>query len=201
MSAPPNLPWIAINLDARKDRWELLQAAFPGQAIERFSALTDSDSEVACRKSHLAVVQLAKERGYPWVAVLEDDCTPYPEFQTELPRVLAYLWANRSDWDVYNGGPGHIGSVSRHAPKILRIGDWISAQFIIIQASAYDAILAHDPTRDLKKIDAYYSHTFRTLTSTPMLTRQLDMYSDLAKEYTNNQPLFDGTRRMLSMFG
>lgn len=197
---PPPLPWIVINLDHRTDRWAQVQAAFPGHPMERMSALVAEDPEIACRQSHFAAVRRAKERGLPWVAVLEDDCIPYPEFETEYPKVLRNLWAIYGQWDMYNGGP-NAKSISRYDAHFIKIGDWISAQFLIIPATMYDRILSHDADTDLKKVDAYYSHICKTLTSTPMLTRQCDMYSDLAKEHTNNLPLFEGSRRTLRLFG
>jgi hypothetical protein len=132
--------------------------------------------------------------------VLEDDCCPYPEFQQELPRVLSYLWEHRSAWEIYNGGPGHTQDIIRLGNGFIKISNWISTQFLIIQASAYDKILSHDPAHNKKKIDAFYSASFQTLTSSPMLTKQHDTYSDLAKEVTYNATLFERTRQMLSMF-
>jgi hypothetical protein len=197
MSHPP-LPWIVINMAHRTDRMELLRKAFPDQEIERFEAIRNEDPEIGCRESHLAVVRLAKERGYPWVCILEDDCDPYPEFQTSFPDVLTYLWNHQDDWEIYNGGP-NPNMTRRHKGNMIVIEDWISAQFIIVNSSIYDKLLAHDDTQP-KKIDDYYS-TFKTLTSTPMLTRQLDTYSDLAKAVTNNIPLFEQSRAKLQIFG
>jgi hypothetical protein len=191
------LPWIAINLDHRKDRYEALQASFPGQHIERFSALQHSDPEIGCRTSHLAVIRLAKERNYPWVLILEDDCEPYPEFQTEFPKVCEYLWKHKTDWDIYNGGP-NAEIIRKYDGAMLHIEGWISAQFIIVNSSVYDALLSHNVS-STKKIDDYYA-TFKTLTSSPMLTRQRDTFSDLAMCVTNNIPLFEQSRSKLRMF-
>lgn len=194
----PTLPWIVINMSHRTDRMELLHKAFPDQTIERFDAIRNDDPEIGCRESHLAVIRLAKERGYPWVLILEDDCDPYPEFQTEFPGVLSYLWNHKNDWEIYNGGP-NPKAIKRYDGKMILIDDWISAQFIIVNSNIYDKLLSHDATKP-KKIDEYYSK-FKTLTSTPMLTRQLDTYSDLAKSVTNNIPLFEQSRAKLRIFG
>ncbi len=200
------LPWIVINMEHRKDRLDLLHKAFPNQYIERFNAICHEDPEIGCRESHLAVVRLAKERDYPWVLVLEDDCDPYPEFHTHFADLLTYLWNNKDNWELYNGGP-NPGSVQRSNPShcgqstILDIKHWISAQFIIVNNSAFDKILKYDSAHYPKKIDEYYSVHFKTLSSTPMLTRQLDTYSDLAKSVTNNIPLFERSRNILKLFG
>jgi hypothetical protein len=200
MSEPPPLNWIVINLDTRTDRWAHMQSAFPNYSMERMSAIVSDDPEDACRLSHFTAVRLAKERGLPWIAVLEDDCMPYPEFEIEYPKVLQNLWAIYGQWDMYNGGANPC-FISRYNAKFINIREWISTQFLIIPAYMYDTILAHNPEKDLKKIDAYYSKICQTLTSSPMLTYQFDMYSDLAKTHTNNYPLFESSRRSLKMFG
>jgi hypothetical protein len=200
------LPWIVINLGHRNDRMELLHKSFANQSIERFEAIRHTDPEIGCRESHLAAVRLAKERGYPWVLVLEDDCEPYPEFPTLFRDVLLHLWKHKDAWELYNGGP-NPGSVRRCAPAgeaggstMLDIDNWISAQFIIINSTVFDKILEYDELKHPKKIDEYYSTCFKTISSTPMLTRQLDTYSDLAKSVTNNIPLFERSRKMMQMF-
>lgn len=203
------LPWVVINLGHRNDRMELLHKSFPNQTIERFEAIQHEDPEIGCRESHLAVVRLAKERGYPWVLVLEDDCEAYPEFQTHIYNVLSYLWKHKHTWELYNGGP-NPGSVRRCitaaaaagevSSTMLDIDNWISAQFIIVNSTAFDKVLAYDELKHPKKIDEYYSTCFKTISSTPMLTKQVDLYSDLAKSITNNTPLFERSRKIMQMF-
>jgi len=199
------LPWIVINMSHRTDRIQLLRETFSNKHIERFEAIVRDDPEHGCRESHLAVIRNAKEHGYPWVLILEDDCEPYPEFHTHFQDVLQYLWEHRNDWEIYNGGPNPFtvnrvgGDCRAGGSTILQIQNWISAQFIIVNSSAYDKILAYDPTIHPKKIDDYYAK-FSTLSSTPMLTRQRDTYSDLAKMVTNNIPLFERSRNMMRLF-
>jgi hypothetical protein len=201
MSVPPPLPYIAINLDARGDRWTQITSAFPNRAIERFSAIEMEDGEEACKQSHFAVIALARERNYPWVAILEDDCMPYPHFDTELDaRILPYLWAHRTNWDIYNGGPGNAGSIRRSEHGFAHITEWISTHFIIINSSMYDTILnTYDITKCPKKIDAYYA-TFKTLSSYPLIAYQEPMYSDLAKSYQDNMENFSRMNAKLRAF-
>lgn len=202
MEKPP-LQWIVINLKQRTDRMELLHKSFPNQYIERFEAICHDDPEIGCRESHLAVIRLAKERGYPWVVVLEDDCEAYPEFQTHFNDILSYLWNNKTEWELYNGGP-ITGSVRRlcdaAGSSTVLIENWIAAQFIIVNSTVFDRILEYDIMKHPKKIDDYYSSNFKTLSSTPMLTKQADTYSDLAKSVTNNTPLFERSRKIMQMF-
>jgi len=65
-----------INLDKRKDRFEqinteLQKMNFPDEKIERFRAV--ERGQVGCIQSHIGVLQLAKERHYRNILILEDD--------------------------------------------------------------------------------------------------------------------------------
>jgi len=65
-----------INLDKRTDRREHIEAEFAKYDIEaeRFSAIPrPGQGIVGCGLSHLAVIKLAKERGYKNVLIFEDD--------------------------------------------------------------------------------------------------------------------------------
>jgi hypothetical protein len=199
----PTLPFLAINLDRRTDRWATLTGAFPNQTIERISAIEVPHAHPAdgCRMSHFAAVKLAKERNYPWVAVLEDDCYPYPDFDANLDKVCAFLWEHRNAWEIYNGGPVHASSVSKYTENFLRIGGWISSHFLIINSSIYDRILdTFDPAKDDQRIDAYYSTHFNTLASYPLIAYQIPSYSDLSKQHEDNMGHFNNTIRTFRMF-
>jgi glycosyl transferase, family 25 len=64
-----------INLDSRPDRRALIEAecARLGLDAERFPAIQRSPGGLGCGESHLAVLRLARERGYDRILVLEDD--------------------------------------------------------------------------------------------------------------------------------
>ena len=78
-----------INLDRRTDRLQEIEEdlAKYGLNAERFSAIAHDQGIVGCGKSHLAVMKLARERGYSNVLILEDDFTflmPKEEFEQAL---------------------------------------------------------------------------------------------------------------------
>ena len=64
-----------INLNSRPDRRALIEAECTrlGLDAERFPAIQRSPGGLGCGESHLAVLRLARERGYDRVLVLEDD--------------------------------------------------------------------------------------------------------------------------------
>jgi len=78
-----------INLDRRTDRREEIDSdlAKYGLNAERFTGIPHNEGIVGCGQSHLAVMKLARERGYKNVLILEDDFTfimPKEEFEQAL---------------------------------------------------------------------------------------------------------------------
>lgn len=68
-----------INLERRTDRRDLIEMDLNKvnlhERAERFVGIPFEPGIVGCGKSHLAVMKLAKERGYKNVLILEDDFT------------------------------------------------------------------------------------------------------------------------------
>jgi len=64
-----------INLDRRPDRKEQIEKEFAdkGLDVERFKALEHPYAPIGCTASHLAVLILARQRGYESVMIFEDD--------------------------------------------------------------------------------------------------------------------------------
>ena len=192
------LHFIAINLDHRTDRWNELMKAFPNRPIERFPGLTKESGLAGCRASHLAVIQLAKDRKLPWVAILEDDCEPYDSFEPVLAKILPLLWKHRSSWDIYNGGPIGLKSMYPIELPLLRIDVCTCLQCIIVHEGAYDAILK-GPIPDVS-VDDYYSR-FRCVTSVTPLAYQRASMSDVNPgKMGGEKRLFDIAYKYASMF-
>ena len=64
-----------INLDRRTDRRVQVEQEFKEKEIEveRFSAIECTPPTIGCNLSHIEVLRLARERGYPSVMIFEDD--------------------------------------------------------------------------------------------------------------------------------
>jgi hypothetical protein len=185
-STPPELPMFVINLDSRPERLATFREAFSEYPITRFPAIRPASGNGVdgCRESHFAIVRMAKERRYPWVMIMEDDCCPYPYFKEEFAKMLPDLWAAREFWDIYNGGiitPG--GHIYRIRNNILNVKWGACSQMIIVNSSAYDKVLNWRPRVDAPAIDMYYNK-FHIATSAPLLTYQSNSPSDIQKGYT-----------------
>lgn len=84
-----------INLDRRKDRRSHTESLLESYGIpaERFVAIPHSHGLYGCGLSHLAVLKLAKERGYKNVLILEDDILinkTKDEFHTILSNLFEF---------------------------------------------------------------------------------------------------------------
>ena len=131
---------VYINLDTRTDRRMHIEAecARLGIAVERFPACRNIGPGQGCSQSHLEVLKLARDRGYPSVLVLEDD------FECIVPKetfddILANL---PEDYDVvmlaYN--------LMRGEPFNDRFGRVLDAQNAagyIVHARMYDRLIAN----------------------------------------------------------
>jgi hypothetical protein len=81
-----------INLNRRTDRREEIEAECRkmGISIERFPAIEHWFAGFGCLQSHLAVLKLARERGYPTATIFEDDfqfLVSKDEFEEVLSKV------------------------------------------------------------------------------------------------------------------
>lgn len=92
---------IYINLDKRNDRREEIEADLIKYSLsaERFPGIYHDPGIVGCGKSHLAVMKLAKERGYKNVLILEDDFT-FLVSKEELEKALDSFFTSGIEYDV-----------------------------------------------------------------------------------------------------
>jgi hypothetical protein len=82
------IPKFVINLDRRPDRMESItkEMEYLGWEFERFSAI-DTNSYMGITKSTLEVIKIAKERNYPRVMIIEDDCGVMPYAKDLLQKI------------------------------------------------------------------------------------------------------------------
>jgi len=93
---------IYINLAKRTDRREQIEKELDdyGLIYERFDAIeTPGMGILGCGYSHLAVLKMAKERGYKNVLILEDDFT-FLESREVVESELVRFFDSEVDYDV-----------------------------------------------------------------------------------------------------
>jgi GR25 family glycosyltransferase involved in LPS biosynthesis len=94
-----------INLDHREDRKLHILSQMKKMGIEnpvRFSAVKTKNGAVGCGLSHIKCLELAKERNWETVCILEDDfnCLKLDVFMNSLSNFSQNHEKDGIDWDV-----------------------------------------------------------------------------------------------------
>ena len=145
-----DIPKFVVNLKRRPDRLERFrkQMEYLGWDYEVFEAI-DTNSYMGITKSQLAIIEIAKERGYSKVMIMEDDCEIMPyarDFIKKLNTEVEHL-----DYAILNLSPTlnrHIDRASdfKYLLDITNLPekrdpnhrDIYAANMIIYDASIYD---------------------------------------------------------------
>lgn len=132
-----------INLDRRIDRRNEIEQELNNVELqyERFPAIHNDSGIVGCGYSHLAVLKLARDRGYKNVLIFEDDFK-FLVSKSELEHYLERLFNSFNNFDVcflsYNCRnfleiPGHS--------FIKRVFDSHTASGYIVNESCYSKLI------------------------------------------------------------
>ena len=197
MEFPPTL---IINLDERKDRWDGLQQSFkdwPGR-LDRVSAVKASPGWKGCYFSHKKCIEVAKERNYPWVLILEDDCRLTETGAARFQSLLPYLWETQDTWDIFNGGPSFIHDAKKiNADPLLFSVKAYAAHFCLIHRGSYDTILNFPE----KEIDVLYSENLRMVCTRPHLAIQEVGKSDITDNTVDYTGVLSDSQTILEKEG
>ena len=196
---------LVINLDDRPERWEEIQQSFSAwPPLERVSAVKDSPGWKGCAKSHVKCIKMAKERGYPWVVVLEDDCEAKPDSLEQFRELLPVLWKRKSEWDIFLGGCTNVRIIKQVEvePPIFQITG-LTTHFCLYNSDAYDKIIEqYNPKNDnnIIQIDLYYQKKLRMVCTTPFLAVQKPGVSDIEEESVDYLPHYTNAETTLNNF-
>jgi GR25 family glycosyltransferase involved in LPS biosynthesis len=188
---------LVINLKDRKDRWKEIVKQLDTWDVpyERVEAVKHRVGWVGCNKSHLKCIQLAKERKYPWVLIIEDDCLFEPRGKERIEELLPHLWRDREEWDIFNAGGSYIfkAKVLRTRPYILDCSTYAS-QCVLHQERNYDKILKEAPGN---KIDVYFKDRLYQWVTYPHIAIQQNGYSNIVKKKSNHRKTFGKSETIL----
>jgi hypothetical protein len=141
---------------------------------------------------------MAKQKQLDWILVLEDDCQPAPFFAERWPQIKKALWEERASWDIFLGGTTYLqGPIEQERPELIQIAKGLTTHFYVLNATAYDKVIAWNPDRD-GPIDWYFSNSLRSTTTSPFLAIQRPSYSDIQGKEMNYNKLFDESEQRIS---
>jgi GR25 family glycosyltransferase involved in LPS biosynthesis len=179
---------LIINLKERTDRWDHIskQLNDAGLPYERVEAIKRKDGWKGCSLSHKKAVQLAKERNYPWVLILEDDCFFVDGWKERFTELLPLLWERRAEWEVFSGGSFtvHKACKLQEKPPLFQFTGW-SAHCILMHEGTYPRVLRY---KLRVSIDDTYRRDYRMWCTYPHLATQTGGWSNIRKHM--NKPSF-----------
>jgi GR25 family glycosyltransferase involved in LPS biosynthesis len=190
---------VYINLGSRTDRKQHVenQLSLIGVKAERFNAVKLPDGALGCSMSHLKCLQMAKEKGWDHVLIVEDDIT-FTNPGLFIRQCNKFL-SNHPHWDV-------VLVAGNNMPPYKEIGDYCvqvkrcqTTTGYLVKSHYYDKLIDNIKTgmnmlvrnRDMHKIYAVDKYWFLLQETdlwfliTPLSVVQREDYSDIEKRHTN----------------
>ena len=189
---------LVINLPERKDRWEDIEKELESWNVpfERVDAVKMTPGWKGCSLSHKKCIEIAKQRKYPWVLILEDDCKLFPNTKERFQKLLEILWRMRYHWEIFTGGPTQIrnASILYEEPLLFQVESY-STHFILVPENTYDKIL--NEINENTKVDVHYRNHFNMWCTLPHLATQKTSYSDIEKKEKDYSLSFENSHKFL----
>jgi GR25 family glycosyltransferase involved in LPS biosynthesis len=159
-----------INLDYRKDRNELMKNQLVelglDELITRVSATSVTNSTVysldnqelitsisrATSESHRKIIQIAKERKYKNVLILEDDALFYNDNNIKGIDIIEKCLDDLDkipDWEIFFLGTSiHDTTLNLVSNNIIKCDCCVAAHAYILNENSYDTLLSIDLTKE-----------------------------------------------------
>lgn len=186
-----------INLDHRTDRWEHAQKEFEKVGIldrvKRFSAKKEDDGRVGIINSNLAIIKMAKSKGLNNVLVFEDDV----EFIVDNPEKYlkkAILQIGNLDWALFYLGANTHEKLIKIKKNLILLKNAYAVHSMAYNKKIYDKFIQkYEGIKVISKhediLDVYLAEQIQSkyicLMVNPMLTTQMNDYSDIEKKTVN----------------
>jgi glycosyl transferase, family 25 len=143
---------VCINLDTRPDRWQRMTARFAEHElrnVRRFPAVAGNTLEIpgawkhsrgayGCLRSHLSVIEHARDHSQPSVLIFEDDAVFDPQLNT---RFSAFAEQLPGDWDVVYFGGLHGKPPREVSANVVRVSYTLSTYAYALKHTIYDAFI------------------------------------------------------------
>jgi len=176
---------------------------------ERVNAIKMQDGAIGCSLSHIKCLELAKERGYPYVFIAEDDITFLdPELlKRNMERFEKEL--NQHRWDVLVIGGNNSPPYTQVTDYCIRVFNNQTTTGYIAMAHYYDILISNfkesvqklmrQPNqRKAYALDIYWKRLQQTgiwiMIVPPTVIQYVD-YSDIEKRVVDYKPLMLDMRK------
>ena len=129
-----------INMDSQKERWVRVQKEFDllGIKAERFKAIEHRKRHIGCRKSHQAIIQMAKDNDWDRVLIFEDDVIFINDMHTVIDEAIKQL---PEEWDLLYFGC-HREIAKKYSDNLIKLKFCKAGHAVIFNKTIYDLILS-----------------------------------------------------------
>lgn len=140
------IPKIIINLPERKDRLEsiLKEIEYIGGNYIVINGIKTEDPKIGIAQSHILAVETAKQNGWPYVMILEDDCV-FDAKEKTLNYVNECLKNIPDKWDILLGGLYEAKTISRNGIFWESVGQFCGLHCYIVNSTFYNTFKSYNP--------------------------------------------------------
>ena len=194
---------LVINLEERNDRWKNI--------YERLKKLSISPNLVKAIRapgslgpglSHLTCIEMAKNKGWDFLVVLEDDAKVEIDTFQRLQEIFPSLPKN---WDIIIGGASGLKSCIPIHEEWIKIHFFTGLHFVIYRESSYEMVLnwkKFPRTRGFKGVGSKLPHLDQYLSMISQnnlniycprkfICRTENGYSDVREREVDDTSIFD----------
>jgi len=176
-----------INLKERADRWAQVQEDLKSlrMPIERFEAIWDLVGHLGCIKSHLGVLDMAKDQGI--FMVLEDDIKITGSL-ADLDKAMNQL---PPDWDLLYLGATLLRPLDRYSENLFKLQAGLTTHAIIYnnQNQVCEYILEHMNGAHVDVFMVQVQKIFNCYITYPMIMTQFPGDSDTTGDWTDYEEI------------
>lgn len=203
-----------INLDSRKDRWELITKDLKKLNInnyERFPAIKLDLKDIpesyysnmqsprkihdyykigisGCKLSHVGVIKIAKERNYYSILILEDDAKIIDNIN-ELFNNNIESEIMSFNWDmIYFGGQYNKNIINRVSNNLIKAKDILTTHAYGIKNTLYNEVINKALNSGMEMDNFYINFIqlhYNCYCTDPHLIYQMNSDSDILQNYSN----------------
>ena len=184
-----------INLESRTDRLAHVQAELAKIGCDtgtRFNAVRTTNGAVGCTISHIKCLELANEKGHPYVFICEDDiCFSDPDLLVK--NTNEFFKQSKDSWDVLIIGGNMVPPYQQVGDFCARISNCQTTTGYIVRQPYYEKLIKNfrEGLNQLMKnpankreyaIDMYWKQlqqVDRWYIIIPLTVHQLEGYSDI----------------------
>jgi hypothetical protein len=167
---------------------DAMQAKYPSVKIHYVEGIRDIDPLRGCQLSHKKCVQMAKDAGWPYVIVLEDDCDFWLSDKQLLQafQTMIEYYTCHHEVDIVNGCGNLDGFTITMCEKFrqmyfLQSPKVYTTHCVLYGARVYDRIITFHPGPPPDVV----ANTTNMVYTYPYLATQIPSYSDLQEADVN----------------